>query len=661
MIPSATAASRPARLRRLGLSAILACALSVVATTVSAAPVPVGPEHAPAPAAPSVIGLKRGARGEPVKVVQQALIRAGVRVPGGADGIFGPATEQAVRNFQRARSKRVTGVVDAPTAQALGLTSNAASLAVGARGDAVKRMQQALINAGVRVAGGADGVFGPATQSAVRAYQRARGLQSTGAIDGATAAALGLGGQLSTPAAAGASTPGGYVGLRLGSRGDAVKAVQRAIMATGLYLRGGADGAFGTATQSALMLVQRVNGIPTTGVVDAATVRVLQLERAAPTTPAMLQRGARGNAVKLLQQQLLSAGIRFAGGADGIFGPATEAAVRQFQSSKGLAVTGRVDERTASALRVGGQPAPSPSSGYVGLRLGSRGENVKAVQRAIMATGMYLRGGADGIFGTATQSALMIYQRTNGLGASGAVDAATARLMGLGASTPPPSGTARGFAVYDERGARVVALQTALIRAGIDVRGGADGMFGSGTAAAVMAFQRARGLSATGRVDQATANALGLSPMDRPTPTPPPSSVQLDAKPVQGPCWMADSWHAPRGNGRVHLGVDIIAGSGQQLYAVATGEISQIYRNYPGSLAGNGLKVRRPDGTYFFYAHLSRFAPGIRLGTDVRAGQVVGYVGSTGNSATPHLHLEVHPGGGAAINPYPIVKAIGAC
>ena len=78
-------------------------------------------------------------------------------------------------------------------------------------------------------------------------------------------------------------------------------------------------------------------------------------------------------------------------------------------------------------------------------------------------------------------------------------------------------------------------------------------------------------------------------------------------------------------------------------------------------LTGNGLILRMADGTYFFYAHLLDFAPGIGLGTPVKAGQIIGYVGTTGNSGVPHLHFEVHPKGGAAVNPYPLVKAINGC
>ena len=65
--------------------------------------------------------------------------------------------------------------------------------------------------------------------------------------------------------------------------------------------------------------------------------------------------------------------------------------------------------------------------------------------------------------------------------------------------------------------------------------------------------------------------------------------------------------------------------------------------------------------TYYFYGHFSRFAPGLTVGSKVKAGQIIGYVGMTGNAGVPHLHFEVHPGGGAAINPTPVVKALDGC
>ncbi len=58
---------------------------------------------------------------------------------------------------------------------------------------------------------------------------------------------------------------------------------------------------------------------------------------------------------------------------------------------------------------------------------------------------------------------------------------------------------------------------------------------------------------------------------------------------------------------------------------------------------------------------MTGIGPGIALGAKVKAGQIVGTVGSTGSSGTNHLHLEIHPKGGSAINPYPLVKAIDAC
>jgi murein DD-endopeptidase MepM/ murein hydrolase activator NlpD len=214
--------------------------------------------------------------------------------------------------------------------------------------------------------------------------------------------------------------------------------------------------------------------------------------------------------------------------------------------------------------------------------------------------------------------------------------------------------------VYGEVSERVTALQNALINAGITVRGGADGDFGAGTSAAVMEFQRQQELQVTGVVNAATAEMLGLSAEVAPADSP-VANISLAAFPMQGMCGYTDTWHAPRSGGRLHLGVDIIAPEGKLLYAVADGTITKIYTDRPGSLAGNGLRLTMDDGTYFFYAHLLSFAEGIEVGTKVVAGQVIGKNGNTGNSGTPHLHFEIHPDGGAAINPYPIVKAIDGC
>jgi murein DD-endopeptidase MepM/ murein hydrolase activator NlpD len=96
---------------------------------------------------------------------------------------------------------------------------------------------------------------------------------------------------------------------------------------------------------------------------------------------------------------------------------------------------------------------------------------------------------------------------------------------------------------------------------------------------------------------------------------------------------------------------------------VVDGTLTNRVWDRPGRRAGNAWWLTAADGsgTYFFYAHLADFAPGLEVGSKVKAGEIIGFMGNTGNSAFPHLHLEIHPNGGPPVNPYPIVKQHGGC
>jgi len=124
--------------------------------------------------------------------------------------------------------------------------------------------------------------------------------------------------------------------------------------------------------------------------------------------------------------------------------------------------------------------------------------------------------------------------------------------------------------------------------------------------------------------------------------------------PVQGPNSFVDSFGAPRSGGRTHKGTDIMTPRNTPLVAVVSGVISST--NPTGSgLGGITIHLRGDDGNSYYYAHLTSIKSGISKGVRVKAGQVIGYAGNTGNArgGESHLHFEIRPGGGSAIDPYP--------
>jgi len=114
-----------------------------------------------------------------------------------------------------------------------------------------------------------------------------------------------------------------------------------------------------------------------------------------------------------------------------------------------------------------------------------------------------------------------------------------------------------------------------------------------------------------------------------------------------------DSWHAPRDGGRVHKGIDIFAPKGTEVIAVADGIVSYIGDQ---KLGGHCIWLTTENGTAFYYAHLDRWAPGLYEGMEVQAGDLLGFVGNTGNAKyTPsHLHFGVNESD-EMVNPYPIL------
>lgn len=122
--------------------------------------------------------------------------------------------------------------------------------------------------------------------------------------------------------------------------------------------------------------------------------------------------------------------------------------------------------------------------------------------------------------------------------------------------------------------------------------------------------------------------------------------------PVNGSAY-GDSWGGPRSGGRHHEGVDMLAPTGTPVYAVTTGTV--VFKQ--NQLGGNAASLTGDNGNRYYYAHFSHYEGASRR---VERGEVIAYIGDTGNAVgTPHLHFEVHPAGGLAVNPTPSVRAAG--
>ena len=263
--------------------------------------------------------------------------------------MFGSATEHAVADFQRANGLTPSGVVGATTARYLGVAtgssaapasttgssassasaSSGGGLRRGSEGSSVRALQTRLAGFGYVVEH--DGVFGRLTERAVEHFQRANGLTPSGVVDTATARDLGLTAQLArrtattsgSSLAATASASSG--GLRRGSQGSSVRALQRASPGSATSSSTTACSAASPSAPSSTSSAQRTHAERRRRHRNLPRPRPHQRQparrRAVNASGGALSVGSQGDAVARIQRQLQRAGFAVIGGADGAFGP----------------------------------------------------------------------------------------------------------------------------------------------------------------------------------------------------------------------------------------------------------------------------------------------------------------------------------------------------
>ena len=245
--------------------------------------------------------------------------------------------------------------------------------------------------------------------------------------------------------------------------------------------------------------------------------------------------GSKGSAVLKLQKTLLAMGFD-PNGTDGKFGRGTESAVKLYQASKGITADGKAGSQTLTALYSDASASESTTTSDTGdtsayatgtnpdtIQYGDSGDKVTALQTALVKLG-YSTNGIDGRFGAGTRKAVIAFQKANGLTADGLAgtqtqnlinsqaSAATSDTSGSGSSTTTAdsSASSSGFTRTLRKGysgSDVSSVQTQLKALGY-YTSTVDGVYGTGTMAAVSAFQKKNSLSADGLVGSKTYAAI---------------------------------------------------------------------------------------------------------------------------------------------------------
>ena len=417
-----------------------------------------------------------------------------------------------------------------PTTAPVTPTPTPPSLQRGFTGsDAVRAVQKRLKELGY-YKGAADGDFGPATEEAVKAFQRANGLTADGKVGQKTLAKMNAKTAISAkeanataapkttgkPTAKVTNTPRPTATpnlekdyyLTIGSKGKKVETLQRRLVELG-WMSGKVTGTYNEETAAAVSSFQKkTSGLWEDGIAGPDTLRALYSSSAArgsntpSTNPETLEYGKEGAEVRKLQQKLKDLGY-LSGSVDGKFGAATEAAVIAFQKNNNLTADGKAGTATQSKLYSGSarkstgtqakiddggnsssgrDTSDISSTGYITLERNSRGDQVRTLQKRLKDLGFY-NGSVDGSYGESTEVAVMAFQLMNNLTVDGKAGPATQRVLYGSKANISYSSLRQG-----DDGSAVKNLQYTLYELGY-YDGSIDGKYGQTTADAVRAFQ----------------------------------------------------------------------------------------------------------------------------------------------------------------------------
>ena len=498
------------------------------------------PAPTPQPGAEKYTELKNGSEGAAVTALQSALAELGYLEEEDVDGKFGSKTEDALKVFQKRNGLTQDGIAsqdlqlklyeDTPKdtrgyRQYVRTVPPVAGAVIRekSKGEPVTKLQTRLKELGY-YEGELTGVCDENTVAAIKLFEGKHGLVADGEMSaadqqvlyGATAMEASV---VVTPSPTPTVQPPTKT-LRPGDKDEEVKLLQQRLKDLGYYT-GNITGVYNNATTEAVKAFQKKSSLEEDGVLGPITRTVLYgvnaiyavptaipVSTPTPTTTPLtpenvivIRAGSMGEVVRRLQARLQELGY-YTSRLDGVYLTDDIEAVRAFQSANGLKVDGKAGYETQTALYSdsairGNANVTSGETALVNtLRYGSEGAEVTTLQNRLIALG-YLAGSADGKFGRNTKSAVIAFQKANGLSADGVVGEDTSAKLyasNVVSNTVSSTQTLRVGAVSDA----VRDMQNRLITLGYLENGEADGKFGVKTSLALIEFQKANGLSADG-------------------------------------------------------------------------------------------------------------------------------------------------------------------